>query len=163
MQKDRQIIKETIRLVRGVVILFVFVMGITACTTGKKTNKESAEESMMNPSNSMKAVEKFFPSMEGAIETQWEQIRMGEGDERTPGPTDYRYQGYIILSEDAAQKYKSAYEWNQVEPDVEFESIEKREGNWKYSDDFCRDIIPGYYNGSVWIDGKTIMFSITTT
>ncbi|WP_022770808.1 hypothetical protein [Butyrivibrio sp. NC2007] len=73
------------------------------------------------------------------------------------------YQGYIVLSDEAAEKYASSYEWKEVDPDVTFESIEKPEGNWKYSYDFCKDIIPGYYGGAAWIDGNTIIFSITTT
>lgn len=159
MQKKQRIISKIIRSVRIIVITLIFVMGITACTSEKKAD----ENAVTNPSSDMKAVEKFFPSLEGAVETQWEQITLGEGNERTPGPTDYQYQGYIILSEDSAQKYESAYEWNQAEPDVEFESIEEREGNWKYSGDFRKDIIPEYYGGSVWKDGNTILFSITTT
>ena len=29
--------------------------------------------------------------------------------------------------------------------------------------DFCKEVIPSYYGGSVWIDGNVILFSITTT
>ena len=52
-----------------------------------------------------RAIAKMFPSLEDALETQWEQIRLGSGDGRTPGPTDYQYQGYIILSDEAAEKH----------------------------------------------------------
>ena len=51
----------------------------------------------------------------------------------------------------------------EVVPDVAFETIKKRDGSWKYSYDFCKEVIPSYYGGSVWIDGNVILFSITTT
>ena len=120
------------------------------------------EEAVMPPSTDMDAIAKMFPSLEGALESEWEQIKLGGGDDRVPGPTDYMYQGYIVLSDEAAQKYATSYKWSEAEPDVTFESIEKRDGAWKTSYDFCKDIIPGYYGGTVWIDGNVILFSITT-
>ena len=149
------------RVIAGLLILLM--LGATACSGKKEISKTVNDEAIMNPSNNMEAIAKMFPSLEGALEAQWEQIRLGSGVGRTPGPTDYQYQGYIILADEAAEKYASSYEWKEVDPDVTFESIEKPEGNWKYSYDFCKDIIPGYYGGAAWIDGNTVIFSITTT
>ncbi len=144
------------------IILVMIILCVFACSGKNQVDDTEVEEKIMNPSNDMQAISKMFPSLEGATESQWEQIKLGSDDESIPGPNDYKYQGYIVLSEDAAKNYAESYDWKEVKPDVNFESIEVREGNWKYSYDFCMDYIPKYYAGEVWIDGNTILFSITT-
>ena len=149
------------RALAGMLIL-AMILGTTACSKEKLNDRTRNDTPEVHQSDSMEAIAKMFPSLEGAVETDWEQITLGSGDDRIPGSTDYKYQGYIVLSDDAAEIYASAYEWKEVDPEVTFESVEAREGTWKYSYDFCKDIIPGYYGGLVWIDGNTILFSITT-
>ncbi len=101
--------------------------------------------------------------MECIDESKWEQISLGNEDDRVTGPTDYKYHGYIVLNEETAEKYVSSYEWKESEPDVNFESVEEREGPWKYSYEFCQEIIHGYYDGKVWLSGNTILFSVRAT
>ena len=145
------------------IITLILVLALLVCATACTNGKRAGEEAKSSVSTDISAIEKLFPSLEGATEIEWEQVTLGSGDSRVPGPTDYRFQGYIVLSDDAAQKYASSYDFTEAEPDVTFENIKEREGKWKYSEDFCKDIIPEYYPGSVWIDGNTILFSVTTT
>ena len=43
-----------------------------------------------------------------------------------------------------------------------FDLIKERTGNWKYSYDFNKEIIPAGYVGTVWIDGNTLLFDFGT-
>ena len=120
------------------------------------------EETENKVSTDLGSIAVFFPELEGAQEAEWEQITMGSGDSRVPGPTDYKYQGYVTISGEAAEKYASSYEWEEREPKVELENIEERSGEWKYCYDFEKDMLQGRYGGSIWIDGDKILFSIIT-
>jgi hypothetical protein len=146
----------------GIAILLA-VMVLAGCANSNSANEGITQDYQQLDITSKDAIAKMFPSLEGVLDSEWEQIKLGSGDDRTPGPSDYKYQGYIVLSEEAADKYASSYEWKEAEPDITFESIETRSGSWNYSYDFCKDIIPGYYGGEMWIDGNVILFSITTS
>jgi hypothetical protein len=41
-------------------------------------------------------------------------------------------------------------------------TLEKREGEWKYSHEFCKDMIKSGLVGNVWLDGSTLLFSVGT-
>ena len=139
------------------------MLGITACFNRAFNGSASDKKQEVHQSDDIQAVAGMFPYMEGIVESKWEHMSLGNGDDRAAGPTDYKYQGYIVLNKEAAEKYLSSYEWKGSDPDVNFESVEEREGSWKYSHDFCREVIPGYYEGSVWLNGNTILFCVRTT
>lgn len=145
------------------IITLTLVLTLLVCATACTKDRTAGSEAKSSVSTDISAAEKFFPSLEGVTEIEWEQVTLGSGNDRAPGPADYKFQGYIVLSDDAAQKYASSYDFAEAKPDVTFENIKEREGNWKYSEDFCKDMIPEYYLGSVWIDGNTVLFSVTTT
>ena len=109
------------------------------------------------------AIAKLFPELTGVESAEWEQITLGDGKTELPGPTDYRYQGYIILSDGDAGYYHDTYSWTPETPDVIFQEIESKDGDWNYSEDFADTIIPGYLAGSIWLDGNMLLFSVTTT
>ncbi len=137
-----------------IITLMITIMVLIGCSN---SNKET-----IGVSSDTQAIGNMFPALEGVLETKWEQEKLGSGDDRVPGPTDYTYRGYVTLDEEAAANYAASYEWTDAEPDVVFMEIEAVEGNWKYSSDFADDIIPGYYFGSVWLDGNTLLFCIST-
>ncbi len=142
-------------------LLTLFTMSATACL--KSVPEANTETSYVSrPSSDMAMISRIFPSLEGAIETKWEETSLGDKIS-IAGPTDYKYQGYIVLDEESANKYFSSYAWEGSDPYIIFDNIDMPNGEWRYSHDFCKDIIPGYYNGSVWLSGDTIIFSIYTT
>ncbi|MBO4456950.1 MAG: hypothetical protein J5802_04455 [Butyrivibrio sp.] len=105
-------------------------------------------------------IEKLFPTLEGVTEAEWECKPLGSGDSFVPDPHDSLCQGYIILSDEAAEKYASSYEWTDVSPKVDFEVVTEREGNWKASHDFEVEVYNGNLKGNAWIDGNTILFTL---
>jgi len=137
---------------------FTVLIIVTVLMCGCANNRENNT----GISNEVQTVEKMFPTLDGVHSVQWEQVNLGSEGECVPGAQDYLYQGYVILDEEIASNYATAYEWIDAEPDVAFDKIEAIEGDWKYSYDFVSDIIPGYYNGSIWMDGNILLFRIST-
>ena len=117
----------------------------------------------MNPSTDVAVIEKIFPKLEGIVSVEYEVKVLGSTDSSVPGPTDYRYQGYIVLSDDAAAKYTAEYQWNDSDDDVVFDTIVVRNGNYKSAPGFVNDIIKkSSYTGKAWMNGNTILFSVNT-
>ena len=121
-------------------------------------------EPSISTSTDVAVIEKLFPSLEGAETIEMEQLKYGGSDrpEVLPAPVDYNYRGYITLSEAAAEKYASAYSFTEMQPQVSFASVKEREGQWTYSFDFSKEIIPAGYSGYIWMDGTTLLFDIGT-
>ena len=145
-----------------------FTLCVFFCICMIGCGKDDNEEALMNPiistSTDLKLVERLFPSLEGAVSLEMEQLKYGgsEGTDKLPGPTDYIYRGYIVLSDEKAGLYTNTYNFTATEAKVPFESIKERAGNWKYSYDFNKEIIPAGYVGTVWIDGNTLLFDFGT-
>lgn len=111
-------------------------------------------------STDLNVIEKLFPSLEGAMAIEMEQLKYGgsEDEESLPVPVDYKYRGYVTLSDDVAKLYEETYIFNETSPKIVFESINEREGNWKYSFELSKTIIPEGYVGNVWMDGNLLLF-----
>ena len=156
----RDSMKKSMKLLIATLLaLCIFCMAGCNGRNGTDTGRNSAKTYYSTETD---AVEKMFPSLEGIKAAEWEQVTMGSGREEVPGPTDYRYQGYITLTDEAAEKFASEYSFDDAAPDVELETVSEREGQWKFSNEFNNDMKPEYYSGKMWIDGNTIFFSITT-
>lgn len=54
------------------------------------------------------------------------------------------------------------YLCTDAEPDISFEVLERREGQWRYSDEFQKDVLKEGLVGNVWLNGRTILFDIGT-
>lgn len=141
-----------------VILSVVLTVIISGCSFG--TNGRENETSIIT---NTETVNKLFPSLEGVETVEIEVKILGKNSFFLPGPNDYRYQGYITLSDDAASGYAEDYSFTSDDPDVEFEKIKSRDGQWMKSNDFTKEIKPDYYNGNVWIDDNTILFSVNTT
>lgn len=150
------------RAILMIVLVLVLLTGCNASDGNGHKSENNNEETEIIMSTDTNAIAKLFPQLTGVESAEWEQITLGDGTSELPGPTDYRYQGYITLTNEAAENYLSSYSWTPDTPDVSFSEIEPKDGNWNYSEDFADAIIPGYYSGSIWIDGNTILFSVTT-
>lgn len=156
-----------------VFVIVVFVLSFSACdnntnsenSNGNSTNNSRTDsvDNIMNPNTDVEVVEKIFPNLEGIESVEYEITKLGNGTASVPGPTDYQYQGYIILTDEAAEKYASSYTWGDFDNDVTFETISERSGDFKYDPHFTKDIIKkSSYDGKVWIDGNIILFSVHT-
>lgn len=150
------------KMICGIILVMIMISAVACASADGGKRVTDSEEAAPKVSTDLDSIAVFFPKLEGAQEAEWEQITLGSGDSRVPGPTDYKYQGYVVISDDTAEQYASTYEWKEAEPEVKFENIQERSGNWKYSNDFAQDMLQGRYGGSIWIDGNLILFSITT-
>ena len=153
---------------RMILIVLLLSIIMTGCTVSYRNvnnndNNDNDKETEVTMSTDIKAIAKLFPELTGVESAEWEQITLGDGQTDLPGPTDYRYQGYIILNDAAADSYLQTYSWDPETPEVSFRKIEPKDGDWKYSEDFAEDVIPGYYPGKIWMDGNVLLFSVTTT
>ncbi len=159
----RGIIKMSRKLISSVIALLMTFSLLAGCTGPGRGEDNIASEEVNRPMTDTSFIAKVLPGLEGVTETEWEEIRLGSDDRMVPGPTDYQYEGYVTISEEAADKYLSEYEWSEAEPDVTFEYIRERDGDWKYSYDFEKAVSEGaHYSVSVWIDGNTILFKAMT-
>ena len=125
----------------------------------------STDVSAATTSTDVSVVQEFFPGLEGIESTEFEVIKHGGDDPRSiPGPTDYIYQGYIVLTEDTANTIAEKYEWQDFETDVTFESITERDGDYKLDGHFTKEILKGTLSGRVWFNeaDRTILFNVQT-
>ena len=174
------------RRMRVFYAIIILMLSITACDSANKGGNSSgsgagnsrtsyssdasnsrtsnnSEETIMNPSTDVAVVEKIFPNLEGIESVEFEVTTLGSGNSTVPGPTDYQYQGYIELTDEAAEKYASSYKWEDFDNDVTFETINTRSGDFKYDPMFTKDIIKkSSFAGKTWVDGNTILFSVHT-
>ena len=142
------------------ILCTILMLSLVACSggNGSRTGEDNPEAELRTD---IEGIEKLFPALEGAVtEVDWEMKRLGTGDTFLPGKYAYQCQGYITLSDEAAEKYASSYEWTDVSPKVEFEAVTEREGNWKASHDFEQEVFDGHITGHVWLDGNTILFTL---
>ena len=118
----------------------------------------------ISKSTDLNMIEKLFPSLEGAVAIEMEQLKYGgsEDTETLPGTVDYKYRGYVTISDESAKQFETTYIFTETAPKVIFETINEREGNWRYSFDLCKNIIPEGYVGNVWMDGNTLLFEFGT-
>ena len=159
---------------KAVVVLGIVLMmtTLTACQKGNSAgnrtgnrNAANANVSAATTSTDVSVVQEFFPGLEGIESTEFEVIKHGGDDPRSiPGPTDYIYQGYIVLTEDTANTIAEKYEWQDFETDVTFESITERDGDYKLDGHFTKEILKGTLSGRVWFNetDRTILFNVQT-
>lgn len=148
--------------IKKVILLLGLVMICVACLSGCKGNNQPQVD---GPITDLSAVPKLFPSLNGVKEFEAEQIKWG-GNDRTavPGPTDYEYHGYIVLTEEAAEEYRNQYDFDGTSPAISFQFsvVADRGGNWKYSKDFEKAVVDPTLTGHVWMDGNTLLFELRT-
>ena len=114
----------------------------------------------------VEVAENLFPSLEGIESAEIEELKYGgDNDRSVPGPADYEYRGYVILSNDAATAYAATYDFTKTipVPDVSFALLDECTGDWKYSKEFRDKLVPAGYVGDVWLDGTIILFDISST
>lgn len=114
----------------------------------------------------VETAERILPSLEGIESVDMEQVRVGGTQSRdlVPGPADYVYQGYVTLSDEAAEGYAESYDLHDGgTPQVELEAVEGRDGRWLHDHDLCEDLIKGGLFGDVWLDGNTMLVCVYTT
>ena len=152
----------------------LMVTVLSACQNGNaagnrtgvgSTTNANANASAATISTDVSIVQDLFPGLDGIESTEFEVIRHGGDDPRSiPGPTDYVYQGYIVLTEEAANKLAGAYEWQDFETSVTFESLTERSGDYKLDGHFTKDVLKSTYSGRTWFDetNKTILFTVQT-
>jgi len=141
------------------------VLGLTACSITLPDSSYDTGSKMQENNDNINVVTTMLPSLEGIEEATWEKTHLGSGAGLIPGPTDCQYQGYITLDRDVARNYKDSYEWIDSVPEVELETLENRDVKWKYSPEFTKDYVPGYYYGKLWFNpnDNTILFFVRTT
>ena len=146
-----------------ILLSLITCFSLTGCFNGNNS-RNSSNISNVYTSTDKQAISNMFPGLEGVESTEWEEIKRGGDGSRLelPGPTDYEYHGYIILSDEAANKYNNEYTFTSATPNVPFEALTGHDSNWQYSEEFTKDVI-GNYSGYVWFDGKEILFSIKSS
>ena len=115
-------------------------------------------------STDTETAEELFPSLEGIVSSEIEQVRYG-GSKRgmsLPSPTDCIYRGYITLSDTAAKKYASEYSFTKRDVRVSFEAIEERKKDWEHSAAMDSELVPPRYAGFTAVSGNTVLFEIGT-
>ena len=170
MKKDHIVKVRKPQKIYGMIYILAVLLCIVGCTEKGKisNNYSSSEEASMKPNicttTDLEVAVKLFPSLKGAESLEMEQLKYGGSSSPSllPSPVDYQYRGYITLSNEAAAKYAHDYIFTDADPKVPFEAIKMRDGRWKYSYEFQKDIIKSGLVGDVWLDGNTILFSIGT-
>ena len=159
---------------KAVVVLMITLM-VTMLAACQKENNQGSRTGSVNASNTnisaattstdVSVVQGMFPGLDGIESTEFEVIKHGGDDPRSiPGPTDYIYKGYIVLTEEAANTIAEKYEWQDFEPDVTFEAITERDGDYKLDGHFTKEILKGSLSGRVWFNeaDRTILFNVQT-
>lgn len=137
----------------------------TLCVTGCSMS-DSPTEPTVTISTDTDVAARLLPGLEGIEAVEMEQHKYGgtESPWELPGPTDYRYMGYVTISAATADEYAQSYDFSDAmaQPDVPFATMKKRDGHWTYSYEFCKAVIKDGLVGDIWLDGskRTIMFSI---
>ena len=159
--------KVMVALVAGAMIT-----ALAACEKGNATGSRMGNNNAVNASASavttytdVSVVQEIFPELEGIESVEYEVIKHGGDDPRSvPGPTDYVYQGYIVLTEEAANTIAASYEWQDYDTDISFEAVTERSGDYKLDGHFTQDILKKTYSGKVWFNeaDKTILFRAGT-
>ena len=159
--------KAMVALVMGLMLT-----ALTACedqnTAGSRTANNSAANAgatVASTYSDVSVVQDIFPNLEGIESVEYEVIKHGGDDPRSvPGPTDYVYQGYIVLTEEAANTIAGSYEWQDFDTDISFEAVTERSGDYKLDGHFTQDILKKTYSGKVWFNeaDKTILFRAGT-
>lgn len=140
----------------------LFILFAILCLTGCTAKGNNDVKPVM--SEDPGAASRLFPALAGIESVEMEIQKYGGSHPRDalPSPTDYRYRGYITLSEAAADRYVGTYQFTDAEPDISFEVLERREGQWRYSDEFQKDVLNEGLVGNVWLSGRTLLFDIGT-
>ena len=111
-------------------------------------------------------ISEIFPGLEGIDSVEYEVVPLGTNNSPdVAGPTDYQYQGYIVLTDEAAEALTAAYEWEDAEPEVAFVSITDRGGDYKSCVNLINDTLKkASYSGNAWYnaDEKTVLFAVHT-
>ncbi|WP_026652196.1 hypothetical protein [Butyrivibrio proteoclasticus] len=140
----------------------VACLALSACAGGS-TGKADHSNDKVVLIDEVDLAKKLFPDLEGIESTEFEQIVPAGNDRLAVGPSDYIYQGYIVLSDEMAEKYESSYVWTEDEKyEFEVRTITERKGDWQYSEDFSKDYMPDGFTGRMWLDGNVIRFWICT-
>ncbi len=155
---------KSYKSILGVILCVILGLCLVGCSNHKKDTDDTADGMSVSQSTDLTVIEKLFPSLEGCCGAETEQLKYGgsEGSDRLPGTVDYKYRGYVTLTDKAAQALSENCSFTEVQPQVTFESIEEREGKWQYSLELCEKIVPEGYVGTVWMDGNTLLFDIGT-
>ena len=153
----------------------LMVTVLSACQNGNaagsrtgvgSTTNANANASAATISTDVSIVQDLFPGLEGIESTEFEVIKHGGDDDprSLPGPTSYVYQGYMVLTEEAANDLAEAYEWQDFETSVTFEAVTERSGDYKLDGQFTKDVLKSTYSGRTWFDetNKTILFTVQT-
>ena len=94
---------------------------VTMLAACQKDNNQGSRTGSANASNTnisaattstdVSVVQGMFPGLDGIESTEFEVIKHGGDDPRSiPGPTDYIYQGYIVMTEEATNTIAEKYE-----------------------------------------------------
>ncbi|MBR1470525.1 MAG: hypothetical protein IJ600_02640 [Lachnospiraceae bacterium] len=137
-------------------------------STGSNANNSNTNNSNVSTQTytDVSVVKEIFPGLDGIESAEYEIVPLGSSpDNSVPGPLDYQYQGYIVLTDEAKENLVQAYAWEGAEPAVEFETIAERDGTYRYSPYLNRDVIKkSSYAGRVWLaeEENTVLFVVHT-
>lgn len=152
-----------------IVLAGVLVAGMGAmagCLNSQRTGQDAAfSVSHVDGTQAAQEAKRLLPGLEGIESADIEQIKYGgtQPSDFVPTPTDYYYQGYVELSDEAARKYASSYDFVEgTVPQVDFQEVIARDGKWLYSYEFDKAVIGERSIGNLWLDGNTVLFSLHT-
>ena len=148
----------------SLVLIATLAMSITGCKGNE--SKQSYKESAFGPVSSceirsnLDMVENRMGNLEGTTAVNFESLKMGTGEGWLPDSTDYTVQGYVTLTDEAAEKYASSYDWDEGTPEFNLLELQQQdiEGSWYQSPDFNKDIFTNCNSGSAWLNGNTLFF-----
>ena len=156
-EKTMNLLKKSLFIIFNI----IFILSLSGCNM-----KINPKQNIVYTSNDVEGIHNLFPDLEGIESCEWEQVQLNNTKrfELFPSPTDYKYQGYIQLTDEQAEKYIQEYgiTFNSASPNITFVSIEKHRNKlWKFSGEFDKQINNGPNSGYIYFDGENeLLFSV---
>lgn len=137
----------------------LFTLGLCCLTACNRSSVQAGKDP--NP------IEIIFPDLKGFSETSWRAERLGTNSLfSVPGPSSFKYEGVIILSEIQVKRLLSEFSWKTTAPsfDVDSYGYSSSPGNWLASDKFSEWLLREKLVGELYFDPKKgmIYFDVKT-
>ncbi len=141
--------------IAAIIILFLIIAMPVGCTSNYSQPQVYYDTQI---------AQDFFPNLEGIRSVAIEAVPLTDSG-FAPGPSDFKYCGFIELDYSVSDRYWEAYEWTEVDIETYTENIVTNMNSkpkWHYCKDFRDDIIPEKFIGEIYLYDNVLWFEIIT-
>ena len=141
--------------------MLLLMLVLCACQEKEQQGASASSDAAILSDQTL--LQNILPGLEDVEKTCW--VEKAMGNPNVVGPTDYSEIGYAKLTDARAKEILDAYTWTDVSFEAQVEGIdtsELSESKWMVCKDFTNEVLANSYMGTVYFDGSTVWFDVTT-